>query len=206
MPDSILSKCCTKCGNSKPLSEFPKSKAGRYGSSSKCKECTKAWHAAYRDANREKRNAATAKWYAANRDAVKATKAIYRAANPEKSKAADDKWRIENPEKAKAFYSQWQKDHPNERRIFRQNRRARKTESGGELSKGLAEKLFKLQRGKCPCCAKPLGNDYHLDHKIPLALGGSNTDDNMQLLTAACNLQKGSKPPEAFMQSRGFLL
>ena len=86
------------------------------------------------------------------------------------------------------------------------NRRARVRETGGKLSSDLADKLFKLQKGKCPCCAQPLGDDYHLDHKMPIALGGSNTDGNMQLLRAVCNLQKAKKHPIDFMQIRGFLL
>jgi 5-methylcytosine-specific restriction endonuclease McrA len=45
-----------------------------------------------------------------------------------------------------------------------------------------------------------------MDHIIPLALGGTNTDDNIQLLRAKCNKQKGAKHPIDFMQQRGFLL
>jgi 5-methylcytosine-specific restriction endonuclease McrA len=78
--------------------------------------------------------------------------------------------------------------------------------SGGKLSPDLAERLYELQGGKCACCGKPLGEKYHLDHIMPLALGGANTDDNMQLLTARCNIQKSAKHPIDFMQERGFLL
>jgi 5-methylcytosine-specific restriction endonuclease McrA len=91
-------------------------------------------------------------------------------------------------------------------RIICQNYRSRKRANGGTLSKGLAEKLFKLQQGKCPCCKQPLGRNYHLDHIVPTALGGSNSDDNMQLLRATCNHQKHAKHPIDFMQQRGFLL
>jgi len=74
-------------------------------------------------------------------------------------------------------------------------------------SPNLSEKLFVLQKGICACgCQQPLGRDYHLDHRMPLALGGTNTDDNVQLLTKLCNLQKGKKHPIDFMQSRGFLI
>lgn len=56
------------------------------------------------------------------------------------------------------------------------------------------------------CCGLPLGDNYHIDHIMPLALGGSNTDDNIQLLRQRCNNQKCAKHPVDFMQSRGFLL
>lgn len=64
----------------------------------------------------------------------------------------------------------------------------------------------KFTNGKCPCCKQPLGDEFHLDHVIPLALGGPNTDDNMQLLRKTCNLQKSAKHPVQYMQERGFLL
>ena len=41
---------------------------------------------------------------------------------------------------------------------------------------------------------------------MPIALGGKNVDDNVQLLCAACNLSKQAKHPVDFMQQRGFLL
>lgn len=40
---------------------------------------------------------------------------------------------------------------------------------------------------------------------MPIARGGSNTDDNVQLLCPACNLKKSAKHPVDFMQERGFL-
>lgn len=86
------------------------------------------------------------------------------------------------------------------------NRRARKRSSGGVISPGLARKLFKLQSGKCACCGLSLGGDYHMDHIMPIAMGGPNEDRNIQLLRAACNIQKTAKHPVDFMQSRGFLL
>lgn len=139
-------KTCTKCGKTKPITGFSKNSANRDGHHTRCKECTRAYSAA---------------WYAGNPDAP----------------------------------------------LINQNRRARGIKSVGMLSKGLADKLFALQRGKCACgCKQPLGDDYHLDHIIPLALGGANTDDNIQLLRPLCNHQKNAKHPIDFMQSRGYLL
>jgi 5-methylcytosine-specific restriction endonuclease McrA len=74
------------------------------------------------------------------------------------------------------------------------------------LSKDISQKLFKIQNGLCACCRKPLGDNFHLDHIMPMALGGSNTDDNIQLLRSRCNQQKHAKHPVDFMQERGFLL
>lgn len=193
--------------------------AARYAANpEKAKAAAAAWYAAnpekakangakYRAANPEKVKAGVAKWIAANPEKRKATNTAWVSANTEKVKASSAKWRAANPEKKKAHNSKWSRANPEACRIYNRNRRARKREAGGKLSSGLSDKLFALQRGKCACgCLQPLGDDFHMDHVMPLALGGSNTDDNMQLLRSICNRQKHAKHPVEFMQSRGFLL
>jgi len=209
-------KTCNKCGETKPFTEFHKS--ARDGIQSSCKACRCIAQAAYSAANPDKKKASDAKWKAKNQG----YKAKWKAANPAKVKAHSAKWYASNPERHKAASAAWNaankervremaaarnKANPEANRIHQHNRRAREREAVGKLSKDLAAKLFKLQRGKCACgCKQPLGDDYHRDHIMPLALGGSNTDDNIQLLRQRCNNQKYAKDPIDFMQQRGFLL
>ena len=133
-------------------------------------------------------------------------KVVWRAMNREKLLAAGLAYRAANREFVNSRAAAWKAANPEKRRIQDQNRRSHKRANGGKLSQGLSAKLFILQKGKCPCCKQPLGDDFHLDHIVPLALGGSNTDDNIQLLRKQCNLKKHAKHPVDFMQSRGFLL
>ena len=170
-------KTCTKCNIEKQEGEFHKCNRSKDGLQYKCKPCHKE---------------AVANW---------------RARNPGHDKASGVKWRAANLVRRRSTSTAWQKANPEKYRINNHNYDARKRENGGRLSQGLAEKLFKLQRGKCACgCKQPLGDDYHLDHRMPLALGGMNSDDNMQLLRRLCNQQKSAKHPIDFMQQRGFLL
>lgn len=201
-----------------------------------CRVCAKAYKAAWVKANRDRHNARNNAWTAANKEKVRASSKRYHAAHPEKYKAKSAAWAKANPEKMKALKAAWLKANvdrakakarvwakanidklransaawharnPDVRRLATQNRRARSKENGGRLSKGIRAKLLTLQRGMCPCCRKPIGDDYHLDHVMPLVLKGTNTDDNVQLLCAPCNLSKGAKHPIDFMQERGFLL
>ena len=217
MPDPIISKACSSCGIKKTFGEFGVRKSTKDGLRSACKSCEIAASAAYRLAHPEKIVSGRAAYYAANADRIKATFTAYCLAHPEKVKATQSAYYASNAERIKASKSAYRAINaekiaaaraakPEIGRVNEGNRRARKLKAGGTLSKGLSEKLFNLQGGKCPCCAQPLGDDYHLDHITPLALGGSNTDGNVQLLRKLCNLQKSAKHPVDFMQSRGFLL
>lgn len=179
--DATELKTCSKCKTAKPATEFCNRAKSKDGLSAWCKACSYMAHAVWQKANREKHKANTAKW---------------RANNPERCKAS-----------TRASVAKWSLANPEALRVKSHNRRALKRENGGRLSAGLAERLFTLQRGKCACgCKQPLGTDYHMDHRMPLALGGTNTDDNIQLLRKLCNQQKCAKHPVEFMQSRGFLL
>ena len=131
--------------------------------------------------------------------------AAQREKNPEITRASNAKKRAKNPEAERARCREWFAKNPDKRAIYQHNRQA-KIARLGKLSPDLAPRLHKAQNGKCVCCQQALGDDYHLDHIMPLALGGLNIDSNMQLLKATCNMQKHTKHPIDFMQSRGFLL
>ena len=199
-------KFCKKCGI-----ETEQKKRGE------CKPCNNISAAAYRAANTEKMRAATAKWRAANPEKSRAAGAAWHKANHDRDRANASAWKAANKDKILAYNAAnidkiraasvaWSAANPEKLKIYTQNRRALKRAAGGKLSHGLSERLFKLQRGLCPCCNQPLGDDFHLDHIMPLSLGGSNTDQNMQLLRQRCNNQKHAKHPINFMQSRGFLI
>ncbi|MFA6213509.1 MAG: HNH endonuclease signature motif containing protein [Candidatus Obscuribacterales bacterium] len=181
------------------------------------KEKIKASSAKYYLDNKARIDAANAAWtlknpkwkannYAANKEKIKIRDAIYYENNKEKIRIRSAQWRDKNKEKIKIKSKIYRSANPLALRTLEHSRRAREKNAIGKLSVGITEKLFKLQKGKCACCGKPLGDDYHLDHRMPLALGGSNEDWNMQLLRKRCNLQKKDKHPIKFMQERGFLL
>ena len=85
-------------------------------------------------------------------------------------------------------------------------RRARRLSAGGFHSVKDIRNLKVIQKGKCAVCRTSIVEKYHLDHIMPLALGGDNSKENLQLLCPTCNLQKGAKHPIDFMKSKGFLL
>jgi hypothetical protein len=184
-------KTCKQCGEVKPPSDYAKGKKNLDGHRPVCKTCTKQYAAKYRLENAEK---------------VKRSQDEWRAKSFEQQRLYQQKHYLENKETVSARIDAWRKKNPDIYRVWYENRRARKLSVGGVLTLGLSLRLFQLQKGKCACCKKPLGSNYHMDHIMPLALGGTNTNDNIQLLRARCNLQKQAKHPVDFMQQRGYLL
>lgn len=133
-------------------------------------------------------------WYSKNKEKISEERSVRYRDDPEIAKITRErakKWAANNQERV---------------RIHKRNRKAKIRNSSGTLSKDIVEVLFRIQRGKCACCRKPLGSDYQLDHIMPIALGGENIDSNVQLLRAECNNFKRAKHPVDFMRQRGFLL
>lgn len=175
---------CAKCGA--PIER----------KSGKCKPCEQAYMRAYYLNNAERLRAAAAKRLEENRDQINARE--------RERYVPEQHWDRQHPERARANRKAYVAENRQKRRVYEHNRRARKL-AGGDLPKDINERLFTLQRGLCPCCRLPLGEDFHLDHIKALSKGGTNTVDNVQLLRAPCNLAKNAKDPIDFMQSRGFL-
>lgn len=105
--------------------------------------------------------------------------------------------------RANAQLKRYRAENPEKVREWAQSRNRRKY---GRLPRGTVKQLSVLQQGKCAICRRSLDAGFHVDHIIPLALGGSHTKRNIQLLCASCNVRKSAKHPIDFMQERGFLL
>lgn len=106
------------------------------------------------------------------------------------------KWYAGNKEKHNDRRSRWLNSSPTKKRDINRQKDHKKRKAAGKISKGINERLFAEQMGVCACCGDMLGNNYHLDHIMPIALGGTNEDQNLQLLRAECNMKKGAKHPD----------
>lgn len=168
-------------------------------------EKVKARHKAYRVENSEKRAQVSKEWRERHADHVKSYQDRYEAARRETRKIVRRAAYAENPHPHRESAKRWRKANPEKARILRHIRRARKRNAEGRYSLADVQRLFVLQRGKCPVCRMSLKN-YHVDHIVALARGGSNHPVNLQLLHPLCNMRKTDKDPIVFMQEQGFLL
>jgi 5-methylcytosine-specific restriction endonuclease McrA len=195
-PNSEYVKPCVKCG------------AQERNSRGKCKPCARECYARWAKANRERVRMNARKWQKANSDRVAENARKWREENPEKAIESRRRWREANPEKEAERGRRWLEANSEKSRIRCQDRRAKKKGNGGKLSKDIAQRLIILQKGKCACgCSALLDKTgYHLDHIMPIALGGKNDDTNVQLLTPTCNRKKSAKHPDDWARENGRLL
>jgi len=63
-----------------------------------------------------------------------------------------------------------------------------------KLSDEEKEELFRKQDGKCAISGAPifLGDDIEVDHEKPIAIGGSDSKENMQIVHRDSNRKKGA--------------
>ena len=67
------------------------------------------------------------------------------------------------------------------------------------MRKALIDDLAKKQGGRCMYCGRKVVRDLlDLDHKNPVARGGTNRTSNFQLLCRTCNTRKGAMTDREF--------
>lgn len=215
-------KSCKECNYEKPEHDF-------YPRHLACKECTAKIRAENYKLNKVKISEKSKKYYEENSEKVKARVSKYRNENADvislrKQKYYQDNkiellkkfaertakfpekrasYRQENSESIKNYQAEWQKKNPIKRRANESRRRSRSSDS---YSDEYVKKLIILQKCKCAVCKISLSDKFEIDHVIPLASGGLNIDNNIQLLCPTCNRKKHAKDPVLFMRTMGFLL
>lgn len=164
----------------------------RFTSSAACVAC---------DIDRQKR------WRQANPKQGVARATRHRLKYPERHLSAVKRWQARNPEKTLEINIAWKRSNPDQVLAQGRARRARLKGAVGKHTAADVKVITRAQRGKCAWCREPLSiGQRHVDHIMPLALGGSNDRQNIQVLCRDCNLSKGAKHPIEFAQQQGRLL
>ena len=131
------------------------------------------------------------------------TAGICKACANEYIKANRNKWEsskycperyARNPDKRIKSITAWQKRNPEKCNAIAALRRSRKL---GQTPEMTSDELRRIE--DMYWLAKDLravsGQEYHVDHIMPLARGGLHHPDNLQILPADLNLSKGAKLP-----------
>lgn len=163
----------------------------RYVSNDFCFECGRIYHKKYKEKNRKRIAARMKEWKKKNKIRHRQLNKISRERNIEKAR-----------ERAKTYIQ----NNPSIIRVCSQNRRAREKKADGKFTKKDIELLGFLQKWKCNNCKKHIKEKYHVDHIMPIVLGGSNWPSNLQLLCVKCNMTKHAKDPFEWARENGRLL
>lgn len=192
-------KTCTKCGTTKPLNDYHNNKSRKDGKNNRCKECQLAATNAWRKANPERVRTYNREWYEGNKELHKKINRVWREANIDRVRDNDRAYREANKESRKAAYEAWLEKNRERRQISsrawtkanKHRRRARKAHTVPQ----------RWKRSLCPdhlcywCGTTLTPNNTHIDHIMPISLGGQDTPDNTANTCAKCNLTKHNTHP-----------
>jgi hypothetical protein len=207
-----LVKLCKGCGEIKSLDNFNIASNRPDGRQDRCRDCQREYYLQ----NKERLRAKGRQWYQRNLVRKKAQNAQWSRKNKERHKELKRLWyernrdhhlsktreRISaNREHHRRLVREWNRRNPEKRRVACQLRRDRIVKAQGQFSVPHVRAKLELQGGLCYYCGASLSDGYHIDHKIPLNLGGSNWPANICCACSQCNLSKGGKSFWEFMMT-----
>lgn len=162
----------------------------------KQREYQRKYAAEHRDEERERAR----KWYAEHRDKAIERARKYNAEHRDERNERARKWYAEHPDKVLESQRKWNAEHPEIVKARQKVRNMRRRDkSGAPRSKAIVD-LYKRSKGKCYYCGVDVGQNYHIDHVIPLTRGGTNDLSNLVIACPSCNLRKHDKLPHEFVE------
>lgn len=115
-------------------------------------------------------------------------------------------WKRKNPDRVKAHHRANYERHPETHAKAALNRKLRMRAAGDDFDRVRDLYELSVRHGTlCGYCERALlgKGDRHLDHVIPVKLGGPNTLENTVLACAKCNHEKSDRDPVEWLQATG---
>jgi len=187
-------KVCTKCGWKLPATREFFALIARDGLLSRCKECDRACARAYHETHREEARV----YHQAHREEHLARVKVYYQVHRDQERARVKAFRQDHLDEERANDRTYRQAHSAQFAAYARNHRALKLGNGGTHTPADIKAQCELQEGRCFYCGCELDGTYHVDHFVPLVLGGSNGPENLVIACSACNLSKGAKHPDEF--------
>lgn len=174
--------------------------SGRY-SNGACKLCASIRALSWNKGNVTRRKEINAKYISLNKQKHKE----FRDKNREILLEKKRKYNLINKEKINKANAEYKKKNKPIINACNSSRRAVIRGAKGSFNRSDIDDLLIHQNGKCAYCFINM-QEYHIDHIMPVSLGGDNDKYNIQLLCPSCNLKKGAKHPNDYIYEKGNLL
>lgn len=189
-------KICTGCSQELGTVYFYKNKNTKDGLAYSCKCCAKE----YKDNNKARSNELRRENY--KKDPIK-----YRIqSNKSHQDHSNDRLKKQRIyyENNKEAFSKRNKKYRNENLdeiLLRNRQREKSLEQFPIIKQSEIDQLLKNNKHQCFYCKTNVkrGINLHLDHKAPLFHGGSHSIDNLVPACKSCNLKKGTKTVDEFL-------
>jgi hypothetical protein len=153
---------------------------------------------AYREANKEQRDAQIKAWQAANRERVLANNMKWRQANRERHLELIKSWRSANPDRFNDV-------------TRRRRQRLKIGKDFVQVTHEQRQQRFAIWQDCCAYCGVPASNSRNIgrrqlsvDHVLAIKHGGLDEPTNIVPACQTCNCSKNAKPVETWHRSQPF--
>ena len=190
--EGVNSRVCTKCGELKSFEEFYKSKKGKYGIESKCKECINEKNKQYYENNKE--------------DIVEKGKQYYEN-NKEYKAEYDKKYRENNKEHIVKYRKEYYENNKEYYFESVRKRRALKSKAKGDFTELEFKETLEIFDYRCAYTGEPILEDLsncHREHIVPLSKGGDNGIWNIVPSLDWVNLSKNNSDMEEWYRQQPY--
>lgn len=181
--EQSTTRACPRCGVEKPISAFGKNKRRADGRQCYCRSCVAAYHKEWYERNREDKQAKNREWWEAHPGVGVRYCRTYYGKHRERRTAEARAWNVANRDRYNANVAN-----------CASKRRAAKLGLGCEDIR--RQDVFQRDGGKCHICGKRCDpKDWHLDHLVPLSLGGLHAYSNVAVSHPMCNQRRSNTGP-----------
>lgn len=201
-------KTCCICKSNLEYDSFHNNKSSKDGKANQCKSCAKKYKSKkiFKSKLPENRKI----YYHKNKEHINSLRSYnsdnYKLRylnNKDKIKSYNKKYYDNNKCLVKIKQKEYRLN--NKEVILVRNRARRELIKNFKISQRDIINLLNLFDNKCYYCGIGVkrGINLHLDHKLPLSKGGQHEINNLVPACITCNLRKGTKTSEEFLNIRG---
>ena len=183
------SKRCTKCGMTKPVTEFVRHRGERDGRYSRCKSCKAEDAKQYRGKNLGLVRSRSRHWYSDNQAKAQKQARTWKAAHPGRMAALWKQWATNNRQHLADYRKRnaWRTlAHVRARQV------AQITSTPKWANRFFMKEAYHLAMLR----TKMLGFRWDVDHIVPIRsrlVCGLHVENNLQVIPMLANRQKGNK-------------